>query len=91
MPRFLLTADWQIGRQYSQFLPEDAVPHADDVFDAQTESDRTDNTLFNAVAALGASRSLPIAEEIAALTCRDRQGGQPPGVEVGMTWEVEAP
>lgn len=25
MPRFLHTADWQIGRQYSQFAPDDAV------------------------------------------------------------------
>ncbi|MBK6295158.1 MAG: metallophosphoesterase [Rhodoferax sp.] len=25
MPRFLHTADWQIGRQYSQFSPDDAV------------------------------------------------------------------
>ena len=29
MPRFLHTADWQIGRQYSQFPPEDAVPLAE--------------------------------------------------------------
>ena len=29
MPRFLHTADWQIGRQYSQFSPDDAVPLAD--------------------------------------------------------------
>lgn len=29
MPRFLHTADWQIGRQYSQFLPDDAVPLAE--------------------------------------------------------------
>lgn len=28
MPRFLHTADWQIGRQYSQFPPDDAVPLA---------------------------------------------------------------
>ena len=28
MPRFLHTADWQIGRQYSQFPSEDAVPLA---------------------------------------------------------------
>ncbi len=25
MPRFLHTADWQIGRQYSRFAPEDAL------------------------------------------------------------------
>jgi len=29
LPRFLHTADWQIGRQYSQFLPDDAVPLAE--------------------------------------------------------------
>jgi DNA repair exonuclease SbcCD nuclease subunit len=29
VPRFLHTADWQIGRQYSQFAPDDAVPLAD--------------------------------------------------------------
>lgn len=29
MPRFLHTADWQIGRQYSQFPPDDAVPLAE--------------------------------------------------------------
>ena len=29
MHRFLHTADWQIGRQYSQFSPDDAVPLAD--------------------------------------------------------------
>lgn len=29
MPRFLHTADWQIGRQYSQFLADDAVPLAE--------------------------------------------------------------
>ena len=28
MPRFLHTADWQIGRLYSQFPAEDAVPLA---------------------------------------------------------------
>ncbi len=28
MPRFLHTADWQIGRQYSQFPSDDAVPLA---------------------------------------------------------------
>jgi DNA repair exonuclease SbcCD nuclease subunit len=28
LPRFLHTADWQIGRQYSQFPPDDAVPLA---------------------------------------------------------------
>jgi len=28
LPRFLHTADWQIGRQYSQFPSEDAVPLA---------------------------------------------------------------
>ncbi len=28
MPRFLHTADWQIGRQYSQFPADDAVPLA---------------------------------------------------------------
>jgi len=26
VPRFLHTADWQIGRQYSQFAPDDGVP-----------------------------------------------------------------
>ncbi len=25
MPRFLHTADWQIGRQYGRFAPEDAT------------------------------------------------------------------
>lgn len=34
MPRFLHTADWQIGRQYSQFLPQDAVPLAQARLDA---------------------------------------------------------
>ncbi len=29
MPRFLHTADWQIGRQYGSFAPEDAVPLAE--------------------------------------------------------------
>ena len=29
MPRFLHTADWQIGRQYSQFPPDDGVPLAE--------------------------------------------------------------
>lgn len=29
MPRFLHTADWQIGRQYSQFSVDDAVPLAE--------------------------------------------------------------
>ncbi len=29
MPRFLHTADWQIGRQYSQFAVDDAVPLAE--------------------------------------------------------------
>lgn len=29
MPRFLHTADWQIGRRYSQFPDEDAVPLAE--------------------------------------------------------------
>ena len=29
MPRFLHTADWQIGRQYGMFAPEDAVPLAE--------------------------------------------------------------
>lgn len=29
MPRFLHTADWQIGRQYSNFAPEDAVALAE--------------------------------------------------------------
>jgi hypothetical protein len=48
-------------------LADDAVPRADDVFDVQTESDRTDNTLFNAMATLGASRLLPTTEEIASL------------------------
>ena len=34
MPRFLHTADWQIGRQYSQFPPDDAVPLAEARFTA---------------------------------------------------------
>ncbi len=34
MPRFLHTADWQIGRQYSQFPPDDAVPLAQARLDA---------------------------------------------------------
>ena len=29
MPRFLHTADWQIGRQYSKFPADDAVPLAE--------------------------------------------------------------
>lgn len=29
MPRFLHTADWQIGRRYAQFAPEDAAPIAE--------------------------------------------------------------
>ena len=29
VPRFLHTADWQIGRLYSQFPAEDAVPLAE--------------------------------------------------------------
>ena len=29
LPRFLHTADWQIGRQYSQFAADDAVPLAE--------------------------------------------------------------
>lgn len=102
MPRFLHTADWQIGRQYSHFFADDALPLADEAFDVQTESDRTYNMLFNSVANLVASRLLPTAEEIVALTVdgclrgvfterRNRHGGQPPGVDAGMTWEVEAP
>ncbi|MDB6000078.1 MAG: double-strand break repair protein Mre11 [Rhizobacter sp.] len=34
MSRFLHTADWQIGRQYGQFAPEDAVPLAESRLDA---------------------------------------------------------
>ncbi len=34
MPRFLHTADWQIGRQYGQFPPEDAIPLAEARFKA---------------------------------------------------------
>lgn len=34
MPLFLHTADWQIGRQYSQFAADDAVPIADARIDA---------------------------------------------------------
>ncbi|WP_299316815.1 DNA repair exonuclease [uncultured Halomonas sp.] len=34
MPRFLHTADWQIGRQYSRFEPEDAVALAEARFTA---------------------------------------------------------
>ncbi|MDP9902720.1 metallophosphoesterase family protein [Variovorax ginsengisoli] len=34
MPLFLHTADWQIGRQYSQFAPDDAVPIAEARIDA---------------------------------------------------------
>lgn len=34
MPRFLHTADWQIGRQYSQFPSDDAVPLAQARLDA---------------------------------------------------------
>lgn len=34
MPRFLHTADWQIGRQYSQFPADDAVPLAEARFAA---------------------------------------------------------
>ena len=29
MPRFLHTADWQIGRQYTRFAADDAVPLAE--------------------------------------------------------------
>lgn len=29
MPRFLHTADWQIGRRYAQFAPDDAAPIAE--------------------------------------------------------------
>src|SRR5690606_5905625 len=29
MPRFLHTADWQIGRQYARFAPEDALALAE--------------------------------------------------------------
>lgn len=29
MPRFIHTADWQVGRQYSQFAADDAVPLAE--------------------------------------------------------------
>ena len=29
MPRFLHTADWQVGRQYSSFAPDDAVALAE--------------------------------------------------------------
>lgn len=34
MPRFLHTADWQIGRQYGQFPPDDAIPLAEARFKA---------------------------------------------------------
>ena len=34
MPRFLHTADWQIGRQYGQFDPDDAIPLAETRFAA---------------------------------------------------------
>lgn len=34
MPRFLHTADWQIGRQYGRFAPEDAVAIAEARFTA---------------------------------------------------------
>lgn len=34
MPRFLHTADWQIGRQYGRFLPEDAAALAEARFAA---------------------------------------------------------
>ena len=34
MPRFLHTADWQIGRQYGRFAPEDATVLAEARFDA---------------------------------------------------------
>ncbi|MCW7542060.1 DNA repair exonuclease [Aquabacterium sp. A7-Y] len=34
MPRFLHTADWQIGRHYGQFDPDDAVPLAEARFAA---------------------------------------------------------
>ena len=34
MPRFLHTADWQIGRQYGQFTPDDAIPLAEARFKA---------------------------------------------------------
>jgi len=34
MPRFLHTADWQIGRQYSQFPSDDGVPLAEARLDA---------------------------------------------------------
>lgn len=34
MPRFLHTADWQIGRQYARFAPEDAVALAEARFTA---------------------------------------------------------
>lgn len=32
MPRFLHTADWQIGRQYGRFAPDDAIPLAESRF-----------------------------------------------------------
>ncbi|HPV62089.1 MAG TPA: DNA repair exonuclease, partial [Thauera aminoaromatica] len=34
MPRFLHTADWQIGRQYARFAPEDALALAEARFSA---------------------------------------------------------
>ncbi len=34
MPRFIHTADWQIGRQYGQFDPDDGVPLAEARFQA---------------------------------------------------------
>lgn len=34
MPRFLHTADWQIGRQFGQFEPDDAIPLAEARFAA---------------------------------------------------------
>lgn len=34
MPRFLHTADWQIGRQYGRFAPDDAIPLAEARFQA---------------------------------------------------------
>jgi DNA repair exonuclease SbcCD nuclease subunit len=36
LPHFLHTADWQIGRQYGQFDPEDAVPLAEARLDVIT-------------------------------------------------------
>lgn len=102
MPRFSHTADWRIGRPYSHFLADDAARVVGDGSGTQIVLERACSKLFNAMAALGALRLLLAAQDIAAQEAdgylggvigelRDRQGGQPSGVDIGIAWGAEAP